>query len=387
MTMNEWSPERLLTRLKEGPLTEKELRQVIELVGKRTYNAEIKKTLHAEAVRYIAGAVSASQILAEIELTETEANARRKRMLGDAIAMIREADQQTGTSKTPLYVDADKHNERTHKNELNGLNTRLDAGQPQEEEAKVIPFYRNWSRMAVAATVIIGLSFGTVWYYRTQQQSDLVAQTHTFENRQFVRLPDGTTVLLNDSSKLSYHDSFGDSVREVTLTGEAFFDVKHDPSKPFRVRSANVTTTVLGTAFNVHAYPGEKDIVVTVARGKVEVSNAKKQSQVITPDQQLSVNRTTDAIAKTEIKAEVVTEWKNRYLILDSVTIREAAVIIGEHYNVKVTVADEVNDCKIQGTFVNNETLEEVMVVISQLIAGSYTEHNGVITLSGLGCR
>lgn len=73
-----------------------------------------------------------------------------------------------------------------------------------------------------------------------------------------MRLPDGSTVLLNEGSELSYSTSFGKQAREVTLTGEGYFDVQHNLSKPFKVLTGNVTTTVLGTAFNIKAYPGSR---------------------------------------------------------------------------------------------------------------------------------
>src|SRR5688572_8298430 len=106
---------------------------------------------------------------------------------------------------------------------------------------------------------------------------------------QFLRLPDGSTVLLNEGSKLEYPITFSGDTREVFLQGEGYFDIQHNPSKPFVVKTANVTTTVLGTAFNVKAFPSEKHITVTVTRGKVKVSKDEKVLGVITHDQQITI--------------------------------------------------------------------------------------------------
>lgn len=346
--MNERSIERLITRLAEGNLTDEEHRQLLGLVRNGTHERMIKDMLYHHQLRY----VQATQEFVRTSFTEAEHRSARQR--GDR------------TLQNILTIIQEERN---------------------EQEAAVIPLYRSWARMAAAAALIIASLTGGYWYYRTQAEASVIAHTRVFENKQFIHLPDGSTVLLNAGSRLSYHDSFGDTVREVTLTGEAFFDVKHDPAHAFRVRTGNVTTTVLGTAFNVHAYPEEKNVTVTVARGKVKVSNAKEEYAVITPNQQLAVNKTTNTIAKAEMKVEVATEWKSTFLILDNVTLQAAAAMIGDKYNVKVLIADEIRDCKVQGAFINNESLDQVLDVMSLLIQGSFTTQDGVVTFTGKGCR
>jgi ferric-dicitrate binding protein FerR (iron transport regulator) len=79
-------------------------------------------------------------------------------------------------------------------------------------------------------------------------------------------------VWLNAASSLEFPDKFSGSKREVYLTGEAFFDVKHSDKSPFLIHTKNITTTVVGTAFNIKAYVNQKVIIVSVSRGKVKVS-------------------------------------------------------------------------------------------------------------------
>src|SRR5690606_5004009 len=84
-------------------------------------------------------------------------------------------------------------------------------------------------------------------------------------------------------SVLNYPKEFGET-REVHLEGEGFFDIKHDPTRPFVVTSGNLTTTVLGTAFNIRALPNDDRIVVTVIRGKVQVKDGERVLGVIADD-------------------------------------------------------------------------------------------------------
>jgi ferric-dicitrate binding protein FerR (iron transport regulator) len=87
-------------------------------------------------------------------------------------------------------------------------------------------------------------------------------------HRQLINLPDGSKVVLNANSKLEYPPGFSNNTREVYLDGEAYFDIAHDPGKPFIVHTGSISTRVLGTAFNINAYRSQQFVEVTVTRVK-----------------------------------------------------------------------------------------------------------------------
>jgi transmembrane sensor len=251
-----------------------------------------------------------------------------------------------------------------------------------------------WRWAAAAAVLICAVSVGW-WMARensiieTLVQNEKKLQPSVFSGKQFVRLPDGSTAILNHKSQLSYGSDFGTDARAVILSGEAFFDIQHNPSKPFKVITGDVTTTVLGTAFNVRAYPGQGEIKVTVSRGKVQVDNKKKTLGIIIPDQQIAVNTTTDEYVQTNTKAEAVIEWKSKYLILNDVSMETAAAIIEEKYNTKIIFVNEkVKECRITATFLNGEDIEQVLTVVSGVLNATYTtQPDGNIRLDGKGCE
>lgn len=266
----------------------------------------------------------------------------------------------------------------------------------EDAPAAVIPMQgrvkkRFW--IPAAAAVLLITVMVTAYVVRKQASEEAGAAQAgekflAFSGKQFIRLPDGSTVLLNDSSQLSYRESEGEGFREVTLSGEAFFDVRHNPSKAFVVRSGNVKTTVLGTAFNISARPRQKEVVVTVTRGKVQVSNEQHKFDVITPNEQLAVNTVTHSFVKTSITTGTGLEWKNSFLIIDRVSLEEAAAMIGDRYKVKVVIADEqMKPCIVSSTFMNNEDLEDVLRIISTLVQGDFNISAGTVTLTGKGCR
>lgn len=265
----------------------------------------------------------------------------------------------------------------------------------QSPDASVVPVQarvkkRYW--MPAAAGLLLLTVMTTTWVVRRQdsQQNNAVHSSEkflAFSGKQFIRLPDGSTVLLNDSSQLSYRESEAEGFREVTLTGEAYFDVRHDATMAFVVRSGNVKTTALGTAFNISARPHQKEVVVTVTRGKVQVSNERRKFDVITPNEQLAVNIVTHSFVKTTVSPGTGLEWKNSFLIIDRVSLQDAAVLIGEKYHVKIVIADaQMKPCIVSSTFMNNETLEDVLRIISTLVQGDFNISGNTVTLTGKGC-
>jgi transmembrane sensor len=256
----------------------------------------------------------------------------------------------------------------------------------------------------MAAAVFAGMLIGILWIARDQEGARPVSSgiksvesdtSHdgvvSYADRQIVRLPDGSTVLLNKGSKLSYRQShFGDTDRQVSLTGEAFFDIRHDAARPFVVHTGKITTTVLGTAFNIRSLPGEKEVRVTVTRGKVKVGDDRKTFAMITPDQEMIVNTATNGFVKQNVNAEIVSEWKDKFLIMDNVTMQEALSLISKRFGVKLVLKDEtLNKCHISATFLNDEGLDHVLKVIGTFnqIKHSYNSDGSVTLEGGLSCQ
>lgn len=236
--------------------------------------------------------------------------------------------------------------------------------------------------MAAAAVVLMTV-VAWVWMIRQRVNADRVIVT----GPEFVTFSDGSKVVLNEGSTLHYSKaSYGRDFREITLEGEAYFDIQHDPSAPFLVHAGNVTTTVLGTAFNVNAFPNNKNIVVTVTRGKVEVSDDHDTFDQITPDQCITVNALTGEFVKTDVDARMALAWMNKYLILDRVTVEEAARLIEAKYHVKVTVTNDVlKKCTISAKFLKSEQLKQVLDVVSLPLGASYSIKDGNVSINGDG--
>ena len=266
-------------------------------------------------------------------------------------------------------------------------------------DTKIIPLQkRERSRWLAAASLIAIALVAVLWMYSKGILSPdkFISQNETtapkeYTGKQMVSLPDGSTVVLNEGSKFSYSThAFGTKSREVFLEGEGYFDVQHNPAAPFIVHTGRVNTKVLGTAFNVKAYPGQQEIVVTVARGLVEVGDDEEHVyDKISPDEQIIVDVASNEFVKKNTDAKEALAWKNNFLILHDVDMEEAAKIIGEKFKVQITLENEaLKKCRIDGTFLNDEGLNEVLGLIGEVLNIKFTvEKDGNVTLRGKGCN
>ena len=127
-----------------------------------------------------------------------------------------------------------------------------------------------------------------------------------------LQLADGTKVYLNAGSSLRYPVRFTGKRREVTLSGEGYFEVAKDSTQPFVVRAGDVDVRVLGTAFNVNAYPEKETVATTLVEGRVQV-NYKTGQQVIQPGMQLVYDKQNGKVDVSVVDTEVYTSWKDGY--------------------------------------------------------------------------
>lgn len=205
-----------------------------------------------------------------------------------------------------------------------------------------------------------------------------------------VTLSDGTKIWLNAGSRLTYPAAFHGNKREVSLDGEAYFDVAHNASAPFVVHSGHVTTRVLGTRFNISAYQGERNIIVSVDQGKVGVSadedDPVRDVLLVMPRQQAVYNKLTRALVRDESAAlQDPASWKEGKLIYRNAPLPEIIDDIQRMYNVEIRTGNGVRNCVISADF-NHDPLSKVLQILAELVNGDIEEQDGKYLLTGAGC-
>lgn len=258
---------------------------------------------------------------------------------------------------------------------LQKLNALIDQEEKQSKR-KVTLF---WS---AAAAVVLLLSVGLLLFRQAQPVNRDYAERITAKGQKLtLRLADGTTVKLNANSSLKFPEQFDSKKREVYLQGEAFFDVAHNPEKPFLIHSKNVTTQVLGTSFNVRSRHATTEIAVRT--GKVNVFS-NQQSQLLLPQQKIICDGATWRVEQTSLNRELA--WTNNEILIEDQPLAQVARVLEEWYGIKIQLGnDAMATCRVTGSF-KNEPLENVLKAISLSINIEYAISGKKVVLQGKGC-
>ncbi|MCJ8209024.1 FecR domain-containing protein [Mucilaginibacter sp. RS28] len=252
-------------------------------------------------------------------------------------------------------------------------------------------------KLAVACSLLVIVGLAAISYqYRTQilDKVDPVAvKTLTAANGQMVSytLADGTKLWLNGGSKLIYPERFRGAKREITLEGEAFFDVAHKSDQPFIIHTGHIQTQVLGTSFNVKAYPEDAFVQVDVVTGKVGVLStpktaAKQQAVLLTPRQELRVNKSTLALVKQEnVDVQLSSGWKDGELVFKQAALKDVLSSLRRRFNVEINADPNLAGCSISANF-TNVSFSHIMEIISKLVKGNATPEGKGYHLRGKGC-
>lgn len=267
-----------------------------------------------------------------------------------------------------------------------------DAGIGKPKVIVMQPQRKLWrSLAAIAAVVAVFFTVYLVWPISKNagNSAALTALTVASGQETQVSLADGSKIWVNSLSEFKYPRVFNRKTREVYLSGEAYFDIVHDPSRPFIIHTGKVITTVLGTAFNIKEDKQNHTVVVTVTRGKVSVANGSQPLGVITPNQQISFNEVNGQHSQNNIEAEKVIAWQENYIHFNDISFADAARQLQARFKVKISFAnDNVKKCRFTGTALKDEKLDNILKVICAINDASYkTKPDGSIVIDGPGCN
>ena len=253
-----------------------------------------------------------------------------------------------------------------------------------EQKRKNIRKLRLWWVSTAAAVVALCVSIGiSVHYFR--QVNQMSQQTFVVSaekgQRSNVVLPDGTKVWLNSDTEIKYSGEYGKKDRQISLSGEAYFEVAKDPKHRFIVQAGEMQVEALGTAFNVKAYEEDDELTASLFEGKVKTSVAVKVL-FLDPDQSASYNREKHSFVKVNGNTNYDRMWRNQELVFRGGSLEEVAIMLDRLYNVKVEFqTDDIKHYRFSGVIKNN-SLENVFELISLTAPIRYEKRDSIIWLS-----
>lgn len=240
-----------------------------------------------------------------------------------------------------------------------------------------------WAKVAAFIVLSVGLAWCWNLAYSVFKSGETIAYNEIIvpigEKSQVV-LSDGTHVWINSGSSFKYPERFAEHSRDVFLKGEAFFDVTKRNNQLFVVNTQDARVKVLGTAFNVKAYPEDTKTQTTVTRGLVSVQSTRtnEQAVLIRPNQMAVVKKKTDQISDKQqapkvevltvidkINVDAITCWKDQLLVFNNEPFEDMALKMERWFNVKIIIKDNsLKKERFNGKFVHNETVYQVLDAI-----------------------
>ena len=225
---------------------------------------------------------------------------------------------------------------------------------------------------AAVAVLLIVVPISAYFYLNTEGDNPEPTAQYSAPKGQIseIVLSDGTKVILNAGSTLSYPKNFG-RVRQVSLTGEAIFYVSASKIRPFIVGTETLQVRAHGTVFSVCDYPEDEQASATLCSGKISVRTNNEKESVLGEGQILKYEKSSGAAAIMETDADDVVSWKDGELRIKSMSLNQVMKIIERRYDVNVHITTAAyNNAVLTIKFLNGESLEQVMEAISRLIPG-----------------
>ena len=285
--------------------------------------------------------------------------------------------KQVWDSSVPLYFNDVYNTDSAWVNVDRHINTKAGATVNHSVIKKPILRFIKYAA-SIAAVFVLAFAVYQVFYSNTIATKSFASGNAVSSALQ---LADGSKLVLNAGSEVKYPEKFGSHGREVYFWGEAFFEIAPDPTRPFVIETGDARIKVLGTSFNVKAFPetGITEVVVnsgTVLFYHVDNNNSILGQVILQKGDKGVYNRLTHKLVKMENDDINFISWKTGVLVFNETPLNEVITVVGNKYGVKFhTENKRLSQLKLTATF-DNESLDSVLEVLSLVHKLQFT-HNG----------
>ncbi|MGQ8338231.1 FecR family protein [Sunxiuqinia sp. A32] len=234
------------------------------------------------------------------------------------------------------------------------------------------------SALKLAAVLVIGFIVGNILQLDFNGEEDTTYFTAIAPKGSISEtiLPDGTLIYLNAGSEIKYTVGKETNKREVYLKGEAWFDVEKSKEVPFIVHTSFYDVKVMGTEFNVRAYPEDVNVVTTLEEGEIRIQSTEQfkieDEITLVPGEQLIYSKEKKSLAVNKVRTENYSSWKNNKLIFINMSLEELIVLLERKYGIEIVVPDKsILNYHYDGT-IKNETIIEVLNILQKTLPLHY---------------
>jgi transmembrane sensor len=256
------------------------------------------------------------------------------------------------------------------------LRTRIHGGQGPAV-VRPMPRFQGW-RVAALFILIIGAAILTYTLINREAPVQELS-LRTTDKPQSDTLSDGSVVMLNKNSVITYPSRFKGETRSIALKGEAFFSVTPNKEKPFVVQVNDVTIKVVGTSFNIRSEGGETEVIVET--GVVQVTRAGKTVE-LRPKEKVTIEPTDTTLVKEAEPEELYNYYRTREFVCDNTPLWKLVDVLSEAYDARIVIdRPSLRGLPLTATFINTESLDQVLEVISLTFGITVTREGDTIHL------
>ena len=286
------------------------------------------------------------------------------------------------------------------------------AEKSEEKPGRVILFRLQWYQVAAAMLLLLGIGWWLTGQFGNpkpvnayqelldQMNHPLTVLKNTTERPRFIPLPDGSTVVLQPKSQLTFPTSFEPGKRDVFLAGEAFFEVAKNPRQPFYVYAGRLVTKVVGTSFKVSAYPNGGDVKVVVKTGRVAVfplvketlarqqATTELQGEVLVPNEQIVLTASTLRLTRSTVPDPKTLDMpiQRQSFVFKATPVSEVFDTLEKSYDVRIVFdAATLKNCYLTASL-SDEPLYEKLNLICKTIGAQYEQTANGILITSPGC-
>lgn len=269
--------------------------------------------------------------------------------------------------------------------EMEQIRSRMAANLQKHTMAKNNSHIRPlWQRLTVAAGLLIVISALAITLLQSRQTSlsTITYNSYTTKagERRIITLPDGSAITINNQTTLKVPISTNLKKREVFLTGQAFFDIKHNKLSPFIVHAGQLNVQVLGTSFDVRRYANETSSKVTVASGMVGVLTSDgKKVYMLLPGKQLIYFNNTGKIITQYTDTVSATGWRQGKLIFNNEPVSDVCRVMENWYDVHIVINNKILAKRRISLHQQNENLITVLQTIANATGCKFTLNGRVV--------
>lgn len=255
----------------------------------------------------------------------------------------------------------------------------------KDKSTKIISIIPKFYKYVAAVLVIsvVAAFFINQKLKSYEQKVDFITAYTKVKQLKRIELPDGSIAWLNAASRLRIPTRFTNKNREVYLEeGEAFFEVKKNPNKPFIVHTSDLDIQVLGTSFNVKAYKEAKNIKVAVTTGKVKVTDKNKTLSILTPNEELIFDKQSSVFVQNNNLKHQFNDWTTGKIYLHQVTFQELALVLKNNFNIQIIAGSKtVSKYQFTLSLSSTQSSSNILKIISAIHNSTYRKEGNAMIL------